>query len=260
MTVARELHPMVQVRNVSKSFGSIDALKNVNLVVNRGETVCLIGPSGSGKSTLLRCINRLEEVTSGHIWVDGSLMGYEERPGDLRELTEREVGSQRSHIGMLFQNFNLFPHMTILENVCLAPVLVKRERRSDAEKHARDLLTQVGLEAKVDAYPPQLSGGQQQRAAIARAMAMRPKLMLFDEPTSALDPELVGEVLSVMRGLAKSGMTMVVVTHEMGFAREVSDRVVFMDNRCIVEEGTPAEVLGAPREERTQRFLSALIR
>jgi polar amino acid transport system ATP-binding protein len=221
--------------------------------------MCVIGPSGSGKSTFLRCINHLEKIDAGRLSVDGELVGYRERGDRLYELPDREVCRKRSEIGMVFQHFNLFPHMTALENVVEAPIRVKKEARSSAEMRARALLDRVGLAEKVDAYPKQLSGGQQQRVAIARALAMQPKLMLFDEPTSALDPELVGEVLDVMRGLARDGMTMIVVTHEMGFAREVGDSLVFMDSGLIVEQGAPREVLANPQHERTQTFLSKVL-
>ncbi|MHA7687744.1 amino acid ABC transporter ATP-binding protein [Corynebacterium evansiae] len=230
-----------------------------DLEVPRGGVTCLIGPSGSGKSTLLRCVNHLEKVTSGRIEVDGELIGYREKNGNLYELTPKQAAAQRVDIGMVFQHFNLFTHRTVLENIIEAPVQVRGENKDDAIEHARKLLDQVGLAHKADAYPVQLSGGQQQRVAIARALAMRPKLMLFDEPTSALDPELVGEVLNVMRHLADDGMTMLVVTHEMGFAREVADEVAFMDGGVIVEHGPAAEVIGNPQHERTQEFLSSLL-
>jgi polar amino acid transport system ATP-binding protein len=251
---------MVRIEGIDKFYGSHQVLFNVDLTVQPGETVCVIGPSGSGKSTMLRCINHLEEISAGSIWVDGQLVGYRERGGRLYELREREASHQRVAIGMVFQHFNLFPHMTALENVCFAPIKVKREPKREAIAHARSLLARVGLADKEHAHPSKLSGGQQQRVAIARAMAMRPKLMLFDEPTSALDPELVGEVLAVMKDLAQTGgITMIVVTHEMGFAREVGDRVVFMDEGVIVEEGSPAEVLGDPKHNRTRAFLSAVL-
>jgi polar amino acid transport system ATP-binding protein len=221
--------------------------------------VCLIGPSGSGKSTFLRCINHLEQIDGGILRVDGDLVGYRQHGGKLYELKDREVCRKRSEIGMVFQRFNLFPHMTALENVIEAPIRVKGERKTAAVEHGRALLARVGLAEKANGYPSQLSGGQQQRVAIARALAMRPKLMLFDEPTSALDPELVGEVLDVMRDLATEGMTMVVVTHEMGFARGVADSVAFMDQGIIVEAGPPAQVLGSPRHGRTQSFLAKVL-
>jgi polar amino acid transport system ATP-binding protein len=223
------------------------------------EVMCIIGPSGSGKSTFLRCINHLEKINAGRLWVDGELVGYRQRGERLYELPDREVCRKRSEIGMVFQSFNLFPHMTALENVVEAPVRVKRESTAVAEERARALLDRVGLGDKVDAHPRQLSGGQQQRVAIARALAMQPKLMLFDEPTSALDPELVGDVLNVMRGLAEEGMTMVVVTHEMGFAREVGDSLIFMDSGMVVEAGAPRDVIGNPQQERTKAFLSNVL-
>lgn len=251
--------PMIAIKNVWKRYGRLDVLKGIDLDVPRGGVTCLIGPSGSGKSTLLRCVNHLEKVTSGRIEVDGELIGYREKNGNLYELTPKQAAAQRVDIGMVFQHFNLFTHRTVLENIIEAPVQVRGENKDDAIAHARKLLDQVGLAHKADAYPVQLSGGQQQRVAIARALAMRPKLMLFDEPTSALDPELVGEVLNVMRRLADDGMTMLVVTHEMGFAREVADEVAFMDGGVIVEHGPSQEVIGNPQHERTQEFLSSLL-
>ncbi|WP_083874310.1 amino acid ABC transporter ATP-binding protein [Nocardia paucivorans] len=251
--------PMIHADRVHKSFGALKVLKGISLEVGRGEVLCLIGPSGSGKSTFLRCINHLEQITAGRLYVDGELMGYRERNGRLYELHPREAARQRRDIGMVFQHFNLFPHRTVLGNVIEAPIQVKRLRRAAATARAEELLERVGLADKANAYPAQLSGGQQQRVAIARALAMDPKLMLFDEPTSALDPELVGEVLAVMRELADSGMTMVVVTHEMDFAREVADRLVFMDQGMVVEAGPPEEVLSAPRHDRTKAFLSRLL-
>lgn len=251
--------PMISIKDVWKRYGRLDVLKGIDLEVPRGGVTCLIGPSGSGKSTLLRCVNHLEKVTSGRIEVDGELIGYREKNGNLYELTPKQAAAQRVDIGMVFQHFNLFTHRTVLENIIEAPVQVRGEDKDDAIEHARKLLDQVGLAHKADAYPVQLSGGQQQRVAIARALAMRPKLMLFDEPTSALDPELVGEVLNVMRHLADDGMTMLVVTHEMGFAREVADEVAFMDGGVIVEHGPAAEVIGNPQHERTQEFLSSLL-
>jgi polar amino acid transport system ATP-binding protein len=221
--------------------------------------LCIIGPSGSGKSTLLRCINHLEKIDRGRLWVDGELVGYVQRGTKLYELSEREVARKRAEIGIVFQRFNLFPHWTVLENVIEAPIGVKKVPRARAEEQARSILARVGLSDKLSAYPAQLSGGQQQRVAIARALAMEPKLMLFDEPTSALDPELVGEVLDAMRDLAASGMTMIVVTHEMGFAREVADALVFMDGGVVVEAGKPRDVLANPRQERTQAFLSKVL-
>ncbi|MEA2334217.1 MAG: polar amino acid transport system ATP-binding protein [Solirubrobacteraceae bacterium] len=251
--------PMVKAEGVHKRFGRLEVLRGVSLEVAAGEVMCLLGPSGSGKSTLLRCINHLEKINSGRLSVDGELVGYRQVGEKLHELREREVASKRSQIGMLFQHFNLFPHMTALENVTCAPLRVKNESRDRAEARARELLGQVGLDDKVDAYPSQLSGGQQQRVAIARALAMEPKLMLFDEPTSALDPELVGDVLAAMQNLAREGMTMIVVTHEMGFAREVADTVAFMDDGVVVESGMPADVLSNPSHERTRAFLSKVL-
>ena len=251
--------PLVAIRSVSKNFGEFRALNRVSLDVWAGEVLCLIGASGSGKTTLLRCINQLAPVDSGGIWLDGELLGVREEGGRLHRLTERQIARQRLKTGMVFQRFNLFPHKTALENITEGPVQVQGRGREDARAEAMELLGRVGLAAKADAYPSQLSGGQQQRVAIARALAMKPMLMLFDEPTSALDPELVGEVLGVMKELARSGMTMMVVTHELGFAREVADTVVYMDHGTIVESGPAAEVLGKPREVRTQSFLSAVI-
>ena len=247
--------PMVLAEQVHKSFGRIEVLKGIDLAVEPGTVCCLLGPSGSGKSTFLRCINHLEKVDAGRLSVDGELVGYRQEGDKLYELKESETAAKRAEIGMVFQRFNLFPHMTALGNIVEAPVRVKGIAKKDAAEQARVLLDRVGLADKVDAYPAQLSGGQQQRVAIARALAMQPKLMLFDEPTSALDPELVGEVLDVMRSLARDGMTMVVVTHEMTFAREVGDTVVFMDGGVVVEAGTPADVLGNPQQERTRTFL-----
>ncbi len=247
--------PLVHAVNVLKSFHGNEVLKGIDLEVRRGEVVCLLGPSGSGKTTFLRCINQLEQIDGGRIWVDGDLVGYRDQNGVLHHLTDKQVAAQRRDIGMVFQRFNFFPHMTALQNVIEAPVQVKGVGKKEARERARALLEQVGLSDKADSYPAQLSGGQQQRVAIARALAMEPKLMLFDEPTSALDPELVGEVLRVMRDLASAGMTMIVVTHEMGFARDVADHVVFMDGGVVVEEGPPAEVIGNPQHERTKTFL-----
>ena len=251
--------PLVSIREVRKSFGAFQALAGVSLDVASGEVMCIIGASGSGKTTLLRCINQLVEIDAGAIWVDGELIGYRRAGDRLHPLGEREIARQRLKTSMVFQRFNLFPHMTALENLIEGPVQVLGRDRAAAMAEARELLSRVGLAEKADSFPLGLSGGQQQRVAIARALAMRPKLMLFDEPTSALDPELVGEVLAVMKELARSGMTMIVVTHELGFAREVADRVVFMDHGLIVEAGSAAEVLGAPREPRTQAFLSAVL-
>jgi polar amino acid transport system ATP-binding protein len=250
---------MVDIRSVYKSFGSLDVLKGIDLTVRAGEVTVVLGPSGSGKSTLLRTINHLEKVDRGEISVDGALMGYRRAGNKLHELPEREVLRQRTRIGFVFQNFNLFPHLTVLENVVEAPVSALKRPRKAAEESAHRLLERVGLGDKAGAYPRQLSGGQQQRVAIARALALEPKLLLFDEPTSALDPELVGEVLDVIRDLAAQGTTMIVVTHEIAFAREVADTVVFMADGRIVEQGTPEQVLGAPREERTRTFLAKVL-
>ncbi|WP_052848446.1 amino acid ABC transporter ATP-binding protein [Streptomyces avicenniae] len=250
---------MVKAERVHKSFGAVEVLRGIDLEVRAGEVCCVVGPSGSGKSTFLRCVNHLEKISAGRLWVDGSLVGYRQRGDRLYEMREREVAAQRRDIGMVFQRFNLFPHMTAAENVMEAPVQVKGLGRAAARERAALLLERVGLADRMGAYPAQLSGGQQQRVAIARALAMEPKLMLFDEPTSALDPELVGEVLDVMRGLAEEGMTMLVVTHEMGFAREVGDSLVFMDDGLVVETGPPRDVLAAPRHERTRAFLSAVL-
>ena len=251
--------PMLRVAGVHKRFRRDEVLKGIDLDVAAGEVLCLIGPSGSGKSTLLRCVNHLETIDDGHIWLDGELVGYRDTGDRLIELREREICRQRAAIGMVFQHFNLFAHLTVLENVIEAPVAVRRVPRGEAVRLARELIGRVGLAEKADAYPARLSGGQQQRVAIARALAMQPKLLLFDEPTSALDPELVGEVLEVMRALADDGMTMVVVTHEMAFAREVGDRVAFIDGGAIVEEGPSSEVLVAPRHERTRAFLARFV-
>jgi polar amino acid transport system ATP-binding protein len=251
--------PMVRAVEVRKNFGALKVLKGITLEVGRGEVLCIVGPSGSGKSTFLRCINHLETVNAGRLYVDGVLVGYAERGDRLHELHPKEAARQRRDIGMVFQHFNLFPHMTVLENVIEAPIRVKGERKANAVEKATRLLVQVGLSAKAGGYPAQLSGGQQQRVAIARALAMEPKLMLFDEPTSALDPELVGEVLDVMKQLARGGMTMVVVTHEMGFAREVADQLVFMDEGVVVESGLPREVLADPQHDRTKAFLSKVL-
>ncbi|MDN5000154.1 amino acid ABC transporter ATP-binding protein [Bradyrhizobium sp. GCM10027634] len=251
--------PLVAIRSVAKSFGEFQALKNVSLDVWPGEVMCLIGASGSGKTTLLRCINQLATIDAGGIWLDGELLGVREQGGMLYRLSEREIGRQRLKTGMVFQRFNLFPHKTALENITEGPTQVQGRKLDEVRAEALELLRRVGLSAKADSYPAQLSGGQQQRVAIARTLAMKPMLMLFDEPTSALDPELVGEVLAVMKELAKSGMTMMVVTHELGFAREVADRVVYMDQGAIVEQGRATDVLGSPREERTKAFLSAVI-
>ncbi len=250
---------MVKAEAVHKSFGHIEVLKGISLEVQRGEVVCLLGVSGSGKSTFLRCINHLEKIDAGRLWVDGHMVGYRQVGERIYELRDHEICARRAEIGMVFQRFNLFGHMTALENVIEAPIRVRKIPRQQALDSARELLRRVGLADRMNSYPNQLSGGQQQRVAIARALAMQPKLMLFDEPTSALDPELVGEVLEVMKRLAQEGMTMVVVTHEMGFAREAADRVVMMDGGKIIEEGTPADFFNNPREERTQQFLSKIL-
>ncbi|GAA2868795.1 amino acid ABC transporter ATP-binding protein [Streptosporangium fragile] len=251
--------PMVSIRSVRKCFGPVEVLRGISLDVPEGGVVCVVGPSGSGKSTLLRCVNRLETIDSGRIWVDGDLIGYAERGDRLHHLAPAELCRQRQDIGMVFQRFHLFPHRTALENVMEGPVVVKGVPRERARKRALELLERVGLADRAGHYPAQLSGGQQQRVAIARSLAMDPKLMLFDEPTSALDPELVQEVLTVMRDLAASGMTMMVVTHEMGFAREVGDNLVFIDGGVIVEQGHPREVLAAPRHERFRAFLGQVL-
>ncbi|MBF6589978.1 MAG: amino acid ABC transporter ATP-binding protein [Ktedonobacterales bacterium] len=251
---------MVEARDVHKYFHRNEVLRGISMQVRKGEVVVLIGPSGSGKTTFLRCINHLEKINSGRIFIEGRLIGYREQPnGTIIEDSERNIARVRAEIGMVFQRFNLFPHMTALENIIEAPIQVKGMSRDQAITHARALLAKVGLENKENAYPGRLSGGQQQRVAIARALAMDPKLMLFDEATSALDPELVGEVLKVMRQLAEEGMTMIVVTHEMGFAREVSDRVIFMDGGVIVEQGAPEQVISNPQQERTQAFLRKVL-
>lgn len=254
-----DTRPMIKADNVHKSFGHLEVLKGINLEVPRGEVMTLLGPSGSGKSTFLRLINHLETITAGRLSVDGHLVGYREEHGRLHELREAQVARMRSEIGMVFQRFNLFPHMTALQNIMAAPIGVKGEKKDVAKDRAVRLLERVGLSDKTHAFPNSLSGGQQQRVAIARALAMEPKLMLFDEPTSALDPELVGEVLDVMKDLASTGMTMIVVTHEMGFAREVADSVVFMDEGVVVEAGKPNQVLADPQHPRTKSFLSKVL-
>ena len=251
--------PMVLAEKVSKNFGSNRVLRGISLEVDPGEVLCIVGPSGSGKSTFLRCINHLEVVDGGRLSVDGQLVGYRQKGEKLYELKLKEAAFQRQEIGMVFQRFNLFPHLTAVENIILAPMRVKKISKAAATARAMELLERVGLGDKGDAYPAHLSGGQQQRVAIARALAMDPKLMLFDEPTSALDPELVGEVLDVMKGLAKSGMTMIVVTHEMGFAREVADTLVFMDDGVVVEAGPPRQILSDPQHDRTKAFLSKVL-
>jgi polar amino acid transport system ATP-binding protein len=250
--------PLVNAVNVMKAFHGTEVLKGIDMTVGSGQVVCLLGPSGSGKTTLLRCINQLETIDGGRIWVDGQLMGYEERGGKLHRLSDKRIAAQRRDIGMVFQRWNLFPHKTALQNIMEGPCLVKGEKKGQARERAMELLTRVGLQDKPNAYPGQLSGGQQQRVAIARALAMDPKLMLFDEPTSALDPELIGEVLAVMRELAESGMTMIVVTHEMSFARGVADQVVFMDGGVVVEQGNPRSVINNPQNERTRSFLQRM--
>ena len=250
---------MIVATDVHKRYGALEVLRGIDLTVARGEVTCLIGPSGSGKSTFLRCVNRLERIQGGRLTVDDEFIGYKVKRGRLHELRESEIAAQRAQIGMVFQHFHLFAHMTALENVIEAPLRVHKLDRATAIERATDLLAQVGLEDKLDAYPSQLSGGQQQRVAIVRALAMEPKLMLFDEPTSALDPETVGEVLDVMRGLADAGMTMLVVTHEMGFAREVADTVAFMDEGRVIESGPPEELLERPAHPRTQEFLARVL-
>jgi ABC-type polar amino acid transport system ATPase subunit len=251
--------PMVRADRVSKSFGSNNVLRSISLEVQAGEVLCVVGPSGSGKSTFLRCINHLEKIDAGRLFVEGQLVGYRQKGDKLHELRPKEAALQRRDIGMVFQGFNLFPHMTAMENIIQAPMRVKGIPKAKATLRARELMERVGLGDKADHYPAHLSGGQQQRVAIARALAMDPKLMLFDEPTSALDPELVGEVLDVMKELAQTGMTMIVVTHEMGFAREVADAIAFMDGGVVVEAGPPRELLGNPRQERTKAFLSKVL-
>ena len=250
---------MVDARAIRKSFGSNEVLKGITLQVEQGQVLCLLGPSGSGKSTFLRCINHLETINGGRLYVDGELMGFREKGDAIYEMKPSAIAIQRSEIGMVFQRFNLFPHLTAIENVIEAPIGVKQIPKSAAIEKAKELLASVGLSDKADHYPAQLSGGQQQRVAIARALAMEPKLMLFDEPTSALDPELVGDVLDVMRKLAKSGMTMIVVTHEIGFAREVADRVVFMDGGVVVEDGSPSQVIDHPKNDRTKTFINSVL-
>jgi polar amino acid transport system ATP-binding protein len=251
--------PMVEARGVRKSYGRLEVLKGIDMTVHRGQVLCLIGPSGSGKSTFLRCITHLEKIDGGELAVDGELVGYRQSGNRLHELRDKEVCGKRAEIGMVFQRFNLFPHLRVLDNVTAGPIWVRRASAAASRDRAHQLLGRVGLADKVDAYPNQLSGGQQQRVAIARALAMDPKLMLFDEPTSALDPELVGDVLDVMRSLADDGMTMIVVTHEIGFAREVGDAVIFMDSGVVVEQGEPEAVLTDPRHERTKSFLAKVL-
>jgi polar amino acid transport system ATP-binding protein len=253
------MEKMIKVENVYKSFGSLEVLKNINLEVDKGEVLCIIGPSGSGKSTLLRCMNHLEVITSGRIMIENELLAEKVDGKDQFKITHKKVSEICTELGMVFQRFNLFPHMTVLQNVIEAPMQVRKVSKEEAIKYGMELLRMVGLEDKRDEYPVRLSGGQQQRVAIARALAMKPKIMLFDEPTSALDPELVGEVLEVMKKLAREGMTMVVVTHEMGFAREVGSRVIFMDKGEISEEGTPEEIFSNPKNERTKSFLQKVL-
>jgi len=253
------IEPALRVEAVRKSYGHIEVLKGIDMQVKPGEVACLVGPSGSGKSTFLRCINHLEKINSGRLYVHGELVGYQEKKGRLYELTDREVCRKRAEIGMVFQSFNLFQHMSVLENIIEAPTRVLKISKEEAVIHARELLELVGLSGREDSLPKQLSGGQQQRVAITRALAMKPKLMLFDEPTSALDPELVGEVLTAMQDLASSGMTMIVVTHEMGFARKVADTVAFMDAGLIVESGPPDKILDNPQHERTKSFFSKVL-
>ena len=253
------IEPALRVEGVRKSYGQVEVLKGIDMQVKPGEVACLVGPSGSGKSTFLRCINHLEKINSGRLYVHGELVGYQEKKGRLYELSDREVCRKRAEIGMVFQNFNLFQHMSVLENIIEAPTRVLKISKEEAVNHARELLELVGLSGREDSLPKQLSGGQQQRVAITRALAMRPKLMLFDEPTSALDPELVGEVLTAMQDLASSGMTMIVVTHEMGFARKVADTVAFMDAGLIVESGPPDKILDNPQHERTKSFFSKVL-
>ena len=250
---------MIEIRDLHKRFGSAEVLKGIDLDVDAGKVVCVIGPSGSGKSTLLRCINHLERPDAGYILVNGEFVGYRLVGDRLHEVREHDLCASRASIGMVFQRFNLFQNMTVLDNVTLAPTLARRVRPAEAKRKALALLERVGLAGKKDRYPSRLSGGEQQRVAIARALAMEPRVMLFDEATSALDPELVGEVLDVMRSLARDGMTMVVVTHEIGFAREVADEVVFMDQGVVAERGPPSQVLQAPREARTREFLARLL-
>ncbi|OMH29287.1 ectoine/hydroxyectoine ABC transporter ATP-binding protein EhuA [Tersicoccus phoenicis] len=260
-TPAADRHPdpLVRIEGLHKFFGDHHVLRGIDLTVGRGEVCVVVGPSGSGKSTVLRCVNQLETISAGRILIDDELIGYREQDGRLHDLTPRQIAAQRREVGMVFQRFNLFPHMTALQNVIEAPMQVKGLKRPDAVRRAHELLERVGLADRAGHYPSQLSGGQQQRVAIARALAMDPELMLFDEPTSALDPELVGDVLEVMKDLARSGMTMMVVTHEMGFAREVGDTLIFMDQGAVVESGHPRDVLSNPQNPRTQEFLSKVL-
>jgi len=250
---------MIKMENVSKSFGKLEVLKEINFEVTAGEVVCIIGPSGSGKTTLIRCLNHLERITSGKVFIDDELVDERVRGKDQLKVSQKKVSEICTRLGMVFQRFNLFPHLTVLQNITQAPILVRKMTKVEAELYGMELLQKVGLEDKKDEYPSRLSGGQQQRVAIARALAMKPEIMLFDEPTSALDPELVGEVLEVMKALAKEGMTMIVVTHEMGFAKEVGSRVIFMDQGAIVEEGFPQDIFSAPKHERTKAFLNKIL-
>ncbi|MGE0545258.1 MAG: amino acid ABC transporter ATP-binding protein [Dehalococcoidia bacterium] len=250
---------MICATSISKHYGRVRVLEDVSLEVQQGEVCCLLGPSGAGKSTFLRCVNHLDRIDSGRLCVDGEIVGYREHHGRLHEMPERDIARQRASIGMVFQNFNLYSHMTAEQNVSLAQVIVHNRSRAEAKARSREFLDRVGLREKAQKYPRQLSGGEQQRVAIARALAIEPKLILFDEPTSALDPELVGEVLGVIRGLAQEGMTLLIVTHEIAFARDVADTVVFMDGGFVVEHGSPANVLTAPREERTRSFLERVL-
>lgn len=250
---------MIKMEKVCKSFGTLQVLNNIDLIVSKGEVICVIGPSGSGKSTMLRCLNHLERITSGRVYIDGELVDERIDGKNQLKISQKKVSQICAELGMVFQRFNLFPHMTALQNIIEAPVTVKKVPKQEAIEFAEELLKKVGLEDKRDEYPSRLSGGQQQRVAIARALAMRPKIMLFDEPTSALDPELVGEVLEVMKNLAREGMTMLVVTHEMGFAKEVGDRVIFMDKGEILEQGTPQEIFSNPRHDRTKSFLQKVL-
>ena len=259
-TTLQAIRPLVRIENVRKSFGKHEVLKDITLNVNPGEVTCLLGPSGSGKSTLLRCINHLESIDGGRIYVDDDLIGYRQQGEKIYEMHPKEIARQRRNIGMVFQKFNLFPHKTAIENITEAPTGVKGLPKANASQRAMELLDRVGLADWAGHYPAQLSGGQQQRVAIARALAMDPKLMLFDEPTSALDPELVGDVLDVMRSLASQGMTMIVVTHEIGFARGAGDQVVFMDGGVVVEQGDPEQVISAPRHERTKAFIESVLK
>ncbi|MDF2678011.1 MAG: glnQ3 [Bacillota bacterium] len=250
---------MIKMENVNKSFGKLEVLKNINLEVKQGEVVCIIGPSGSGKSTLLRSLNHLERITDGRVYIDGELLDERKNDKDITNLSPESISKICSELGMVFQRFNLFSNKTVLENVTLAPIIVKKVHKTESTEYALELLEKVGLSDKKDEYPSNLSGGQQQRVAIARALAMKPKIMLFDEPTSALDPELVSEVLDVMKELAKEGMTMIVVTHEMGFAKEVANRIIFMDKGEIIEEGKPESIFNNPKEVRTKAFLSKIL-